>query len=69
MQQQQAEFDFYINLAKPTLGLYVRKGAGLTDLADTKEWEFSGHVWQSELSPEILEELEANGHAFQELGS
>lgn len=26
MQQQQSEFDFYINLTKPTLGLYVRKG-------------------------------------------
>jgi hypothetical protein len=23
------EFDFYINLKKPTLGLYVRNGAGL----------------------------------------
>ncbi|CAB3839538.1 hypothetical protein LMG26858_01121 [Achromobacter anxifer] len=35
MQQtpDQQEFDFYINLGKPTLGLYVRKGAGLPDLA------------------------------------
>ena len=71
MQQQQAEFDFYINLTKPTLGLYVRKGAGLPDLAqaEAKQWQFSGHVWSSELSQEILKELEANGHAFQELGN
>ena len=69
--QTQQEFDFYINLAKPTLGLYVRKGAGLSDLAaaDAKQWQFSGHVWQTELAPAILQELEANGHAFQELGS
>jgi hypothetical protein len=71
MQQQQAEFDFYINLDKPTLGLYVRKGAGLPDLSadEAKQWRFEGHVWQSELSADLLKELEANGHAFQELGS
>jgi hypothetical protein len=67
--QTQQEFDFYINLAKPTLGLYVRKGAGLPDLADAKQWQFSGHVWQTELAPAILLGLEANGHAFQELGA
>lgn len=61
------EFDFYINPQKPTLGLYVRKGAGLPDLADANHWELEGHVWQNELPPEILMELEANGHAFQEL--
>ncbi|BCQ28909.1 hypothetical protein NK8_70990 (plasmid) [Caballeronia sp. NK8] len=71
MQQQQEEFDFYINLEKPSLGLYVLKGAGLPDFAasEAKHWQFSGHIWQSELSPEILKELRANGHAFQELGS
>ncbi|WP_422403079.1 hypothetical protein [Pseudomonas sp. GZD-209] len=68
MNQSQQEFDFYINLAKPTLGLYVGKGKGLPDLANTAEWRFSGHVWQSELTPELLQELHANGHAFQELG-
>jgi hypothetical protein len=67
--QTQQEFDLYINLAKPTLGLYVRKGMGLPDLANTKEWQFSGHVWQSELDPATLKSLEENGHAFQELGS
>lgn len=67
--QQQQEFDFYINLAKPTLGLYVRKGMGLPDLANPKEWQFSGHIWQSELAAETLKNLETNGHAFQELGA
>ncbi|MFM0055512.1 hypothetical protein PQR64_07810 [Paraburkholderia phytofirmans] len=62
------EFDFYINLKKPTLGLYVRNGAGLPDLADNSDWQFEGHVWQSELTPELLKGLEANGHVFQELG-
>ena len=32
------EFDLYINPHKPTLGLYVRAGAGLPDLADSKQW-------------------------------
>lgn len=67
-QAPQQEFDFYLNLAKPTLGLYVRKGMGLPDLVDTKQWQFSGHVWQSELDASTLKNLEANGHAFQELG-
>jgi hypothetical protein len=63
------EFDFYINPAKPTLGLYVRKGAGLPDLADARQWQLEGHVWANELPPSVLQGLEANGHAFQELGS
>ncbi|WP_144141398.1 hypothetical protein [Paraburkholderia sp. BCC1884] len=62
------EFDFYLNLKKPTLGLYVRNGAGLPDLADKADWQFDGHVWQSELNAELLKGLEANGHVFQELG-
>ncbi len=62
------EFDFYINLKKPTLGLYVRKGAGLPDLSDADQWRLEGSVVQSELPPGLLKGLEANGHAFQELG-
>lgn len=63
------EFDFYINPARPTLGLYVPKGAGLPDLAlnDAKQWQLEGHVWANELQPETLMGLELNGHAFQEL--
>jgi len=63
------EFDFYINPARPTLGLYVPKGAGLPDLVDSKQWQLEGHVWANELQPAILKGLEANGHAFQELGA
>ena len=63
------EFDLYINPDKPTLGLYVKKGAGLPDLADPGQWQLEGHVWSSELPPAVLQGLEANGHAFQELGS
>lgn len=62
------EFDFYINTQKPTLGLYVRKGAGLPDLVDAGQWGLDGTVGQNELSPEILKQVEADGHAFQELG-
>jgi hypothetical protein len=62
------EFDFYINVSKPTLGIYVRKGAGLPDLVDASEWKLDGTVGQSEVPPEILKQIEADGHAFQELG-
>ncbi|WP_447777985.1 hypothetical protein [Variovorax boronicumulans] len=63
------KFDFYINPTKPTLGLYVRQGAGLPDLADANQWQLEGQVWENEVAPEILKGLEANGHAFQELGT
>ena len=66
---QPQEFDFYLNPARPTLGLYVRKDAGLPDLADASQWQFQGHVWQNEIPPDQLKELESNGHVFQELGS
>ncbi|TFV91923.1 hypothetical protein E4K72_20065 [Oxalobacteraceae bacterium OM1] len=62
------EFDLYLNSERPTLGLYVKKGAGLPDLADANQWVLEGHVWRTELPPEILRGLDANGHAFQELG-
>jgi hypothetical protein len=62
------EFDFYINPNKPTLGFYVRKGAGLPDLVDANQWQLEGQVWENELSPPILKELVTSGHAFQELG-
>ena len=31
------DYDLYINPQKPSVGLYVRKGAGLPDLANPKE--------------------------------
>ena len=36
------EYDLYINPQRPAVGLYVRKGAGLPDLADPGEWAFDG---------------------------
>ena len=35
------EYDLYIDPKKPSVGLYVRKGAGLPDLADPSEWHAS----------------------------
>ena len=31
------EYELYINVKKPAIGLYVRKGAGLPDFADPKD--------------------------------
>ncbi|MGY4315535.1 hypothetical protein [Bradyrhizobium sp. JR3.5] len=36
------DYDLYINPKKPSVGIYVRKGAGLPDLADAKDWVFDG---------------------------
>src|SRR5262245_57359566 len=35
------EYDLYLNAKKPRIGLYVRKGASLTDFADPKDWVFN----------------------------
>ncbi len=40
------EYDLYINAKKPAIGLYVRKGAGLPDLADKSDWVFDGTAAQ-----------------------
>jgi hypothetical protein len=61
------EYDLYINPQKPTLGLYVRTGAGLPDLADPKQWVFDSTLAGNELSSELVQRINADGHAFQEL--
>ena len=61
------EYDLYINPQKPTLGLYVRKGAGLPDLADPGEWVFDGTAAQVELPTDLVRSIEARGHAFREM--
>jgi hypothetical protein len=61
------EYDLYINPQKPAVGLYVRKGAGLPDLADAKEWVFDGTAAQSELPPRLVQGIAANGHAFRDM--
>lgn len=61
------EYDLYINAKKASVGLYVRKGAGLRDLADSKEWVFDGTVAQANLPPELVKQIEADGHAFRDM--
>ena len=61
------QFDLYINPQKPSVGLYVRKGAGLPDLADPKEWIFDGTAAQVELPPDIVKKIQTNGHAFRDM--
>jgi hypothetical protein len=61
------EYDLYINLKKPGIGLYVRKGASLEDFADPTDWVFDGTATQDLLSTRVVEGVEANGHAFREM--
>ena len=61
------EYDLYINVKKPGIGLYVRKGAGLPDFADPKEWVFDGTAAQDLLPPSVVEGLAADGHAFRDM--
>ena len=61
------EYDLYINPQKPSVGLYVRKGAGLPDLANPTEWTFDGTAAQGELPAERVKKIEANGHAFRDM--
>ena len=51
----------------PTPEFHVRKGAGLPDLADPKEWVFDGSAAQAELPPDLVKKIEANGHAFRDM--
>jgi hypothetical protein len=61
------EYDLYINVKKPAIGLYVRKGASLPDLADKEDWVFDGTAAQDLLPPSVLEGVAANGHAFRDM--
>ena len=61
------EYDLYINPQKPTLGLYVNAGAGLPDLADARQWIFDSTLAGNEFSSELVQRINADGHAFQEL--
>ena len=61
------EYDLYINANKASIGLYVRRGAGLPDLADKKDWVFDGTATPANLPPKVLKEIEANGHAFRDM--
>ena len=61
------DYDLYINARKPSVGLYVRSGAGLPDLANPGEWSFDGTVGQAALPPDLVQRIEANGHAFRDM--
>jgi hypothetical protein len=62
-----AAYDLYINDKKPAIGLYVRKGAGLPDLADKEDWIFDGTCAQDLLPSSVIEAVKANGHAFRDM--
>ena len=61
------DYDLYINPKKASVGLYVRKGAGLPDLGDAKDWVFDGTSAHANLPPQLVKEIEANGHAFRDM--
>jgi len=61
-------YDLYLNPKRPTLGLYVKAGAELPALTDKTDWQHEGTVDSTELPAGILAGIDANGHAFQELG-
>ncbi|SEC94330.1 hypothetical protein [Bradyrhizobium erythrophlei] len=61
------DYDLYINPKKASVGLYVRKGAGLPDLGDAKDWVFDGTSARANLPPQLVKEIEANGHAFRDM--
>jgi hypothetical protein len=62
------EYDLYVNPQKPTVGLYVRAGASLSDLAHPEQWVFDGTFTPSDLPADLVKNLETHGHAFRELG-
>jgi hypothetical protein len=61
------EYDLYLNVKKPAVGLYVRKGAGLPDLADKADWVFDGTAAQDLLPPNVIAGVKADGHAFRDM--
>lgn len=60
-------FDLYLNPGKASIGLYVRSGAGLPDLADAKDWIFDGTVEKDSLPSAVVKGVEENGHAFRDM--
>jgi hypothetical protein len=61
------EYDVYINVKKPAIGLIVRKGASLPELADKADWVFDGTTFQDLLPPSVIEGVNAFGHAFRDM--
>lgn len=61
------EYDLYLNAKKPAIGLYVRKGAGLPDLADKSDWVYDGTSAQDLVPSSVIESIKADGHAFRDM--
>jgi hypothetical protein len=61
------EYDLYLNVKKPRVGLYVRKGAGPPGLADKADWVFDGAAAKDLLPPSVVAGVAANGHAFRDM--
>lgn len=62
------EFDLYINSQAPNIGLYVPHGKALPGFADSKQWVFYRSQAGAELSTDLVQKINTDGHAFQELG-
>ncbi len=60
-------YDLYLNPSKPSIGLYVRAGAGLPDIAAAKNWIFDGTVEEDSLPSDIVKAIAADGHAFRDM--
>lgn len=58
------QYDLYINVKKPAIGLYVHKGASL---ADKEAWVFDGTAGEDLLPPSIVEGVGVAGHAFRDM--
>lgn len=61
------EYDCYINVKKPAIGIYVRKGANLPDFENKDDWVFDGAAAQNLLPPSVVEGVAADGHAFRDM--
>lgn len=61
------EYDLYINVKKPAIGIYVRKGASLSDLTDKEDWVFDGTSAQDLLPYDVVEGVAADGYAFRDM--
>ena len=61
------EYDLYLNQKKPSIGLYVPKGASLSDLADEADWIFDGTLTEDLLPSGVTRDVKTNGHAFRKM--
>jgi hypothetical protein len=58
------KIDVYWNQKKPELALYVPHGRGLSDLDDVDDWNLDRTVYASEVSEDVVQRIDTDGHAF-----